>query len=71
LRGLVPGGCVLLCRNDRGGEKQLRDWVQQVADETGVKLASIEDAPPSLDYPRLAGFPESQSFAGVLLTTCE
>ncbi len=71
LKGLQPGGCVLLCRNDRGGEKQLREWVQNVADETGIGLTSIVDAPPSLDYPRSTGFPESQSFAGVLLTKCE
>ncbi len=71
LTGLEAGGCVLLCRNDRGGERQLREWVQNVAEETGIGLSSILDAPPSLDYPRLTGFQESQSFAGVLLTKCE
>ncbi len=71
LRGLEPGGCVLLCRNDRGGERQLREWVQNVADETGIGLSQVLDAAPSLDYPRSKGFPESQPFAGVLLTKCE
>jgi len=67
IRLLAPGGTVLACLNDRRARPgQLRRSVREQARERGRRVADLLDAPPSLDFPELAGFPESRSFQGVL-----
>jgi len=68
LRGLRPGGSLLLCRNDRQAAPQLRRWIEGGANTSGVLLKSVELAPPSFDFPRRRGFPEGDAFVGFLLT---
>jgi len=68
LRGLRPGGSLLLCRNDRQAAPELRRWIEGGAKSSGVILKSVELAPPSFDFPRQLGFPEGDAFVGFLLT---
>lgn len=67
LRRLSPGGCLLVCRNDRGGGRTLEALVRRAAGRAGASLARLEDAPPGIDYPKLAGFPEGDPFEGLLV----
>lgn len=62
---LAPGGVMLVCRNSRRRSTPLDRLVRDAAAKARVKLAAVEPAPPSLDYPRLPAFPEGDSFEGV------
>jgi 23S rRNA (cytosine1962-C5)-methyltransferase len=68
LRRLRPGGTLLACRNDRGSRSSLRSLLRAVADAAGIALASVEEAPPGPDFPRLADFPEGDAFEGAIAT---
>ena len=68
LARLAPGGWLLLSRNDRHGRGRLAAAVREAAERAGVCLASLEPAPPSGDFPPLAGFPEGDPFEAVLAT---
>jgi 23S rRNA (cytosine1962-C5)-methyltransferase len=67
LRHLAPGGRLLVCRNDRR-RSALGDLVAEAADRAGVRLSHQQPALPGVDFPRHAGFPEGDSFTGVLAT---
>lgn len=62
---LAPGGVMLVCRNDKRPVEGLDSLVRRAAERAGRGLKSLDDAPPAPDYPRLAGFPEGDSFEGV------
>jgi 23S rRNA (cytosine1962-C5)-methyltransferase len=66
LARLAPGGCLLVCRNDRAGARELPALVRRAATQAGVELADLAPAPPGEDFPSLPGFPEGDSFEGVL-----
>jgi len=66
---LKPGGMMLVCRNDRKRSGDLDELIQEAAAAQGCKIRKIEDAPPSMDYPELEGFPEGNSFEGRLVFT--
>jgi 23S rRNA (cytosine1962-C5)-methyltransferase len=66
LRRLVPGGALLVCRNDRATRGALARLVQEEATRESVGLARLEAAPPGPDFPSLPGFPEGDPFEGVL-----
>lgn len=67
---LVPGGVMLVCRNDRKAKKgSLEPLIRQAAQQAGVAIHSIEDAPPGHDYPSLEGFPEGDQFEGFIVRT--
>jgi len=57
-RHLVPGGALLVCRNDRGGARGLAGAVGRAAERAGVELARSEEAGPDADFPSLPGFAE-------------
>lgn len=64
-RLLRPGGALLACRNDRGARKRLRAVVERAAVRAEMSWASLAEAPPGPDFPRLKGFPEGDAFEGV------
>ncbi|MBW2241718.1 MAG: class I SAM-dependent rRNA methyltransferase [Deltaproteobacteria bacterium] len=64
---LAPGGWLLVTRNDRGARTPLARLAEEAAERAGGHLDSIEDAPPSPDFPELEGFPEGDPFEGQLL----
>ncbi|MCP5055521.1 MAG: class I SAM-dependent rRNA methyltransferase [bacterium] len=64
---LSPGGWLLVTRNDRGSRTPLARLAQQAAERAGGGLATIEEARPGPDFPRLRGFPEGDPFEGQLL----
>jgi 23S rRNA (cytosine1962-C5)-methyltransferase len=66
LARLAPRGCLLVCRNDRGGGRELAALVQRAATRAGVTLRDTRPAPPGADFPTLAAFPEGDPFEGVL-----
>jgi 23S rRNA (cytosine1962-C5)-methyltransferase len=66
LRGLAPGGALLVCRNDRQARGSLADLVRHEVREAGRPLASLSPAPAGSDFPSLRGFPEGNPFEGVL-----
>ena len=68
LQRLHPGGTLLCCRNDHGAKDALREVVNRVAGEAGVRLRDLKEAPPGPDFPRLEGFREGDAFEGVLAT---
>jgi 23S rRNA (cytosine1962-C5)-methyltransferase len=67
LRRLVPGGALLVCRNDRAARGALAQLVAAEATRSCVGLERVEAAPPGADFPSLPGFPEGDSFEGVLV----
>jgi 23S rRNA (cytosine1962-C5)-methyltransferase len=67
LARLAPRGCLLVCRNDRGGARDLSALVQRAATRSGVTLARTLPAPPGEDFPSLPDFPEGDPFEGVLV----
>ena len=69
LERLEPGGCLLVCRNDRRAKESLRDLVNKAAAKTGVAVRSVVDAGPGGDFPKLRGFPEGDAFDGAMVTT--
>jgi 23S rRNA (cytosine1962-C5)-methyltransferase len=66
LRALAPGGWLLLCRNERRAKTSLEEQVREQARGCGVALQNVTDAGPGPDFPRLRGFPEGDSFVGVI-----
>jgi 23S rRNA (cytosine1962-C5)-methyltransferase len=65
LRRLVPGGTLLVCRNDRATRGALARLVEEEATRASVALARLESAPPGPDFPSLPGFPEGDPYEGV------
>jgi 23S rRNA G2069 N7-methylase RlmK/C1962 C5-methylase RlmI len=68
LQRLAPGGRLLACRNDHGARESLASLVEAIALEHGIALTGIEGAPPGVDFPKLAGFPEGVAFDGAIAT---
>jgi 23S rRNA (cytosine1962-C5)-methyltransferase len=66
LQHLVPGGCLLACRNDHSTKGRLADVVAKAAENATVPLHEVRQAPPSEDFPRLEGFTEGDAFEGVI-----
>lgn len=64
---LKPDGVMLVCRNDRKRTHGLEEMVQAAAKTAKFKIDAMTPAPPSPDYPNLAGFPEGESFEGVIV----
>ena len=64
---LVPGGWLLVTRNDRRVRGSLAELALEAAARAGGGVESIEEARPSIDFPHLAGFPEGDPFEGQLL----
>lgn len=69
---LVPGGVMLVCRNDRKAKKgSLEPLIVQAAQQAKVTIHTIESAPPGHDYPSLEGFPEGDQFEGFIVRTAK
>ncbi len=66
LAHLEPGGVLLVCRNEKRARGGIEGKVAEAAARAGVRLESIRAEPPGPDFPALRGFPEGQSFHGVL-----
>lgn len=66
LRRLAPGGFLLVSSNDRQARGKLAQRVEAAAASAGVGHVAIQPAPPSADFPSLAGFPEGAAFEAVL-----
>jgi 23S rRNA (cytosine1962-C5)-methyltransferase len=66
LSRLRPGGALLVCRNDRGGGRDLAALVERAATRAGVRLAELSPAPAGEDFPSLQGFPEGDPFEGLI-----
>ena len=66
-REVVARGCLLVCRNDRGGGRELPALVSRAAERAGIPLAAVSEAGPGADFPRLPGFPEGDPFEGLLV----
>jgi 23S rRNA (cytosine1962-C5)-methyltransferase len=62
LKRLAAGGTLFVSRNDRRRRHTAVELVRSAADRAEVALATLEAAPPGVDYPRLRGFPEGDSF---------
>jgi 23S rRNA (cytosine1962-C5)-methyltransferase len=70
---LAPGGTMLVCRNEKRPADKLEQLTRRAAHRAagrraGLKVASVEDAPPAFDYPTMEGFPEGDSFEGLWVT---
>jgi 23S rRNA G2069 N7-methylase RlmK/C1962 C5-methylase RlmI len=65
---LVPGGFLLVTRQDRSGRTGLEAQLRAAATRAGVDLARLERAPAAPDFPALSGFPEGMPFEAVLVT---
>jgi 23S rRNA (cytosine1962-C5)-methyltransferase len=63
---LVPGGCLLVCRNDHSAKGRLADVVTNAAEGASVPLHEVRQAPPSQDFPSLESFTEGDAFEGVI-----
>jgi 23S rRNA (cytosine1962-C5)-methyltransferase len=66
-RALKPGGHMLVCRNDRRQRPELATLVRESAKRLGRKVMALEVVAPGVDYPGAAGFPEGDTFEGVLV----
>ena len=66
LRRLAPGGFLLAARNAQRAGNPLRIQIERAAQDAGRDLRTLEDAPPSADFPRRKGFPEGDAFDGIL-----
>lgn len=64
---LLPGGVMLICRNDRKRTQALEPLVREAARAANFPVKSISAANPAPDYPSLEGFPEGESFEGLLV----
>lgn len=64
---LAPNGVMLVCRNDRKRTPTLESVVRAAAEQAGYTIDRIEPAPPAPDYPNLRGFPEGDTFEGLLV----
>ena len=65
---LVPGGTLLVSRNDRKSRGGLEGLLQRAAKHAGVELADLQPAPAGREFPQLSGFPEGRPFEAVLAT---
>lgn len=65
---LVPGGTLLVSRNDRKSRGGLEGLLQRAAKHAGVELVDLQPAPAGRDFPQLSGFPEGRPFEAVLAT---
>jgi 23S rRNA (cytosine1962-C5)-methyltransferase len=68
LARLEPGGFLLLTRQERARRGGLEALLTSAAASARVRIASLDPAPPDVDFPRLAGFPEGAPFEAVLAT---
>lgn len=66
-RLLAPNGVMLVCRNDRKRSPGLETLVKRAAEKAGRTLRTVEEAPPGPDYPRMVGFPEGDTFEGLIV----
>lgn len=67
IRLVSPGGTLLACLNDRRARPGiLRRTLPEQARARQRRITDLTEAPPSLDFPELPGFPESRSFQGVI-----
>ena len=48
------------------GENYVKEIVEKAARRRRIELESLTDAGPGPDFPRLSGFPEGDSFVGVI-----
>ena len=64
---LRPRGLALVCRNDKNPSDDLEQLIDDAAENADREVIAIEDAPPSHDYPSRYGFPEGDSFEGLLI----
>ena len=66
LAAVRDGGVVLVCLNDRRADREhLTGEVHEAARLADRRIHQVRPAAPGLDYPILAGFPESRSFVGL------
>ena len=63
---LKENGELLVTRNDRRARGKLEGVIEEIAKASKVQLKSVKSAPPGPDFPRIKGFPEGDSFQGVL-----
>jgi 23S rRNA (cytosine1962-C5)-methyltransferase len=68
LARLVPGGFLLLTRQDRAGRGRLEPLLTSAATNARIRLATVEAAPAGADFPQLHGFPEGAPFEALLAT---
>jgi 23S rRNA (cytosine1962-C5)-methyltransferase len=68
LARLVPGGFLLLTRQDRAGRGKLEALLASAAASARIRLRAIEPAAAGADFPALAGFPEGAPFEALLAT---
>jgi 23S rRNA (cytosine1962-C5)-methyltransferase len=64
---LVPGGFLLLTRQDRAGRGRLEALLRAAAGRAGVGLAAVESFPHGVDFPAVDGFPEGAPFEARLV----
>jgi 23S rRNA (cytosine1962-C5)-methyltransferase len=67
LAHLLPGGVLLVSRNDRGGKQGLEEGVEHAAQAAGVAIETLGEAPAGPDFPCLEGFEEGKPFRALLL----
>ena len=65
LEHLKPGGVLLASSNVRRKRGTLLGEIEKASARVGRLLTRVEPAPPGVDFPRLEGFPEGDSFEGV------
>ncbi|TXD34114.1 class I SAM-dependent rRNA methyltransferase [Lujinxingia vulgaris] len=61
---LKSGGSMLVCRNDRKRNVELKELVRAAARDAGRRVTDWQEAGPGKDYPRMKGFVEGDSFEG-------
>ncbi len=66
-QALSPTGHMLVCRNDRKRTPTLESLIRAAAQAANYTIDRIEPAPPAPDYPTLRGFPEGDTFEGLLV----
>ncbi len=66
---LVPGGTLLVTRNDRSARGRLGAEIEAIAASAGISLGSIVPARAGADFPSLDGYPEGDPFEGVFVRT--
>ena len=64
---LVPGGFLLLTRQDRAGRGRLEALLRAAAGRAGVGLAAVEAFPQGVDFPAVQAFPEGAPFEARLV----
>ncbi len=64
---LLPGGTMLICRNERAAKVGTKELVKKITTQMGRK-ARFTDAAEGADFPVNASFPEGTTFDGVWVT---